>query len=84
MNESGVELPSVFNPDGFFDCKIPRLSLTGGRYVFEFHLVVDGIESDQIIGSMPGSFNVIDGDYFGTSKISNFAPMLVDHSWEIR
>jgi len=83
MDESGVVLPDRLETEGFFDCRMPRLCLTGGRYVFDFRLVVNGIESDQIIGSMPGSFDVIDGDYFGTSKISNFAPMVVDHKWEI-
>ena len=54
-----------------------------GRYIFSFRLAVDGVESDSVLGSAPGFFDVIDGDYFKTSKISNFAPVIVDHSWKI-
>ncbi len=83
--ESGVELPSSLGAEGFFECEIPRLNLTGGRYSFSFRLAVDGVEEDSLLAEA-GTFDVIDGDYFKTSKtskVSNFASMLVDHSWQI-
>ncbi len=81
--ESGINLPEVFPSKGYFDCRILRLPLTSGRYAFGFRLLVNGMESDYITGGYAAFIDVQNCDYFGTGKISDFAPMVVDHEWRI-
>ena len=81
--ESGLALPATISPKGDLDCRIPRLGLTRGRYTFGFTLIVDGVESDHLPGEQGLYFDVIDGDFFGTSQVSDVAPVIVDHKWTI-
>ncbi|MCG8553306.1 MAG: ABC transporter ATP-binding protein [Desulfobacterales bacterium] len=81
--ESGLDLPAMFCPKGYLDCRIPRLGLTRGRYTFGFTMIVDGAESDHLPGAQGLYFDVMDGDFFGTSQISDLAPVIVDHKWTI-
>ncbi|WP_320040556.1 ABC transporter ATP-binding protein [uncultured Desulfobacter sp.] len=81
--ESGLDLPAMLCPKGYLDCRIPRLALTRGSYTFGFTMIVDGVESDYLPGAKGLYFDVIDGDFFGTSQISDIAPVIVDHTWTI-
>ena len=81
--ESGLDLPAKLCPQGYLDCRIPRLGLTRGRYTFGFTMIVDGVESDHLPGAQGLYFDVMDGDFFGTSRISDIAPVIVDHKWTI-
>ncbi|WP_321492515.1 ABC transporter ATP-binding protein [uncultured Desulfobacter sp.] len=82
--ESGIDLPDTISSTGALDCRIPRLGLTRGRYAFGFLLIVDGVESDHLPGEQGLYFDVMDGDFFGTSQVSDFAPVIMDHTWTIR
>ena len=79
--ESGLDIPDTLASKGNLDCRIPRLCLTRGRYIFGFTLIVDGVESDHVPGEQGLFFDVVDGDFFGTSQISDMAPVLMDHKW---
>ncbi len=81
--ESGLDLPAILCPKGYLDCRIPRLGLTRGRYTLGFTMIVDGVESDHVPGAQGLYFDVMDGDFFGTSQISDLAPVIVDHKWTI-
>lgn len=81
--ESGLDLPDTLCPKGCLDCRVPRLGLTRGRYTFGFTMIVDGVESDHLPGAAGLCFDVMDGDFFGTSRISDSAPVIVDHQWTI-
>nr|WP_320193441.1 ABC transporter ATP-binding protein [uncultured Desulfobacter sp.] len=81
--ESGLDLPHRLCSQGYLDCRIPRVCLTRGRYTFGFTMIVDGIESDHLPGEQGLYFDVMDGDFFGTSQISDLAPVIVDHQWTI-
>ncbi|WP_020587230.1 ABC transporter ATP-binding protein [Desulfobacter curvatus] len=81
--ESGLDLPATLCPKGYLDCRIPRLGLTRGRYAFGFTMIVDGVESDHLPGAQGLYFDVMDGDFFGTSQMSDLAPVIVDHKWTI-
>jgi lipopolysaccharide transport system ATP-binding protein len=82
-SESGLTLPERISPCGYLDCKMRRLPLTAGRYAFGFRLLVNGIEADYITGGYAAYFDVVNGDYFGTGKITDFAPLVVEHTWQI-
>lgn len=81
--ESGLDLPAMLCPEGYLDCRIPRLGLARGRYTFGFAMIVDGVESDYLPGAQGLYFDVMDGDFFGTSQISDLAPVIMDHKWSI-
>lgn len=81
--ERGISLISPIPKEGYLDCCIPNFPLTEGTYSFGFRLLVDGIESDYIIGAYAAQFDVVEGDYFKTGKITSFAPVLVNHEWRI-
>lgn len=81
--ESGLELPSLFPKEGFLDCYIPNFPLTEGVYSFGFRLLVDGVESDYIVGAYAAQFEVVEGDYYKTGKCTSHAPVLIKHTWQI-
>lgn len=81
--ESGLALPATLSSNGNLDCRIPRLCLTRGRYIFGFTMIVDGVESDHLPGEQGLYFDVMDGDFFGTSQVSDVAPVIMDHRWTI-
>lgn len=81
--ESGIRLPQEFPKHGYLDCVMSKFPLTKGRFGFGLRLLVNGEESDYIRGGYAGVFNVIEGDYFGTGKITSFAPVVVPHYWRI-
>jgi lipopolysaccharide transport system ATP-binding protein len=82
-NESGIMLPKNFPKEGFLDCYIPHFPLTEGTYNFGFRLLVDGLESDYIIGAYAAKFDVIEGKFYRAGEYSSFAPVLIRHAWEI-
>jgi len=82
--ESGLDLPGTLCPKGYLDCRIPRLGLTRGRYTFGFTMIVDGVESDHLPGEQALCFDVMDGDFFGTSQLSDLVLVIVDHKWTIK
>jgi lipopolysaccharide transport system ATP-binding protein len=81
--ESGLDLPAKLCPKGYLDCRILRLGLARGRYTFGFTMIADGVESDHMPGAQGLYFDVMDGDFFGTSQMSDFAPVIVEHKWTI-
>ncbi|NNE36810.1 MAG: ABC transporter ATP-binding protein [Gammaproteobacteria bacterium] len=81
--ESGIDIPTPFPEKGYLDCRIKNFPLTQGTYNFGFRLVIDGVESDYITGAYAAQFVVEEGDYFNTGKVTSFAPVLVDHKWNI-
>jgi hypothetical protein len=81
--ESGLDLPATLSSRGCLDCRIPRLALTRGRYVLGFTMIVNGVEFDHMPGAPDIYFDVMAGDFFGTSQMSDFAPVIMDHKWTI-
>ena len=81
--ESGLALPGTLCSNGYLDCRIPRLGLTRGRYAFGFAMIVDGVESDHLSGAQGLYFDVVTGDFFGTSQMYDAAPVIMDHKWTI-
>lgn len=82
-SECGIVLPSVFPQEGYIDCRIKRFPLTSGKYAFGFRLLVNGVVADYITGGHAAYFDVHNGDYFGTGKLTEFAPMVISHEWSI-
>jgi lipopolysaccharide transport system ATP-binding protein len=81
--ESGIDIPKILPERGFLDCFISNFPLTQGSYSFGFRLVVDGVESDYITGAYAAQFDVVEGDFFNTGKVTSFAPVVVKHEWKI-
>ena len=81
-SEAGQDFESVGGV-GEFRCQIPKLPLSPGRYVLGFYITVNGEESDYIPGDAI-AFDVEQGDFFGSGKLSGHAPLLVEHNWSIK
>jgi lipopolysaccharide transport system ATP-binding protein len=66
---------------GMFRCVIDRLPLTPGRYRITTRITVNGMEADYVEGA---AFLVVsEGDFFGTGRLNDHSPVLLDHSWEV-
>jgi lipopolysaccharide transport system ATP-binding protein len=70
--------------DGEFICEIPKLPLRSGHYSLELFCQVNGEVSDWIKDVR--AFEVSDGDYYGTGRITNpnQGVVFVDHNWYCR
>jgi hypothetical protein len=68
--------------DGQFRCHVPRLPLRAGRYMLGFRASVGDEEADYIAGNA-ASFDVESGDFYGSGRQSDHAPILVDHDWSL-
>ena len=69
---------------GEFVCEIPKLPLRAGRYLVDVYCEVNGEVSDWI--HQAGVFNVTDGDYYGSGKISRYSKgcVFLEHTWTVR
>ncbi|MFN3161684.1 MAG: ABC transporter ATP-binding protein [Rubinisphaera brasiliensis] len=56
--------------------RIRSLPFSAGRYSFGYRLVA-GLEEADYLPSSPLNFNVLGGDFFGTGRQSNHAPVLI-------
>ena len=77
---SGGEIRTAPN-SGEFTCTVPRFPLRQGRYYGNVSCLVNGVLSDQIQRAFV--VDVIDGDYFGTGKLSPHGQFVTDHSWAV-
>jgi len=73
------EIPS----SGVIRCKMPRLPLVPGRYMFNVFSRVNGIIADWIIDA--GVFEVEAGSFFQNGKLSDQGQgnILIDQNWEV-
>jgi len=73
-------MPSV----GQIACEFARLSLRSGHYTASLWCSVDARVSDFV--QQAAVFDVIDGDYYGTGRITNYyrGSVFLDHSWRVR
>jgi lipopolysaccharide transport system ATP-binding protein len=74
----------LFNPapaTGSFVCILPKLGLRAGRYSLDFYCGVNEEVSDWMEGI--GTLEVVDGDYYGTGRITtmNSGLLFMEHSW---
>jgi lipopolysaccharide transport system ATP-binding protein len=71
-------------PEGQFVCTVPKLPLRGGRYTIAIYCRANGQVSDWIRSS--ATFDVEDGDYFQTGKITMAytGSVFVEHAWDVR
>jgi lipopolysaccharide transport system ATP-binding protein len=79
--DTGQDFPAVAGR-GEFRCTVPRLPLRAGRYVLGVRVTVDGEEADYI-GGNAAAFDVEGGDFYGSGRQSDHAPVLVDHQWRL-
>jgi lipopolysaccharide transport system ATP-binding protein len=78
-DQSLNDLPS----EGQFAVEFPKLPFRSGRYVADLYCSVNGNVSDWLEHVV--SFDVIDGDYYGTGKVTTHynGVVFVDHSWSV-
>lgn len=71
-------------PNGQIRFDIPKLPLTGGRYVLDLHLAThSGYEMIDYIKSAAG-FDVSDGDFYGSGYAgSRQAPVMIEGRWRL-
>lgn len=72
-------------PEGEFVCTLPNLPLRSGHYTVDLYCKVNGQVSDWIRSA--ASFDVEDGDYFQTGKITMGAytgSVFIEHSWKVK
>jgi hypothetical protein len=77
--DTGQNFSEVYGT-GQFKCFIHSLPLASGTYRLGFRVVVNGEESDYV-GGNAATFEVEKGDFFGSGKQTDHAPMLIEHSW---
>ncbi|MBI5208118.1 MAG: ABC transporter ATP-binding protein [Candidatus Firestonebacteria bacterium] len=77
---SGNEFQEI-SSEGYFICELPEVPFFSGLYSFGIYAEVSGELADAV--SDVGNFNVIEGDFFGSSKYPNskHGIFLVHHSW---
>jgi len=71
-------------PDnGEFVCNFDRFPLFPDTYSVNLHCTVNGILADWVIDAT--SFNVEQGDFFGTGKLPprGYGSVIIDHGWEV-
>ena len=68
--------------EGYFDCVVPKFPLTSGSYILNLYISSRGDTLDWI--REVGYVEVVDGDFYGINKVSNFKQQaaLVEHYWE--
>ncbi len=66
---------------GTFRCEIPRLPLVPGRYRITPRVTVNALEADYVEGA--AFLTVQGGDYFGSGRLNEHSPVLVDHTWSL-
>ncbi len=73
---------TVTRPNGAIRCRIPRLQLLPGRYYLNIQLRERGHMHDWV--QQAHAFNVHEGDFFGTGKLtySGLGGVYMDHEWE--
>ncbi|MBN1104245.1 MAG: ABC transporter ATP-binding protein [Deltaproteobacteria bacterium] len=78
---TGNEL-RVEGPNAIISCTIPRCPLAPGRYSFNLYCEVSGSLSDWV--QEAGVLDVIEGDFFGTGKLTpqSHGGVLVHHEWQ--
>ncbi len=78
--ESGRPFEKVAGK-GIIRCVFPKFPFRTGRYVVELYCTVNEVLSDWIIDA--ASFDVVDGDYYGSGKISRNANgfVFLNHWW---
>jgi lipopolysaccharide transport system ATP-binding protein len=79
-DDTGSSLP-VAEGRGAFLCHIPKLPLIPGQYRITPTISINGEISDYIEGAFV--LNVESGDFYGTGRMSDHSPVLLDHAWEI-
>jgi lipopolysaccharide transport system ATP-binding protein len=69
---------------GQFVCTVPKLPLRSGRYTVAIYCGANGQISDWVRSS--ASFDVEDGDYFGTGRITTAygGSVFIEHGWDVR
>lgn len=76
---SSKPIPFI-DESGFIFCEIPNLPLLEGKYSLNLQCLVDGVVEDEI--EEAGTLEVINGDFFGTSKLPAIKEaVLVKHTW---
>jgi lipopolysaccharide transport system ATP-binding protein len=62
-------------------CKLNRLPLSPGRYLFNVYCEINGVLADWVLEA--GVLSVIEGDYFGTGRLppATHGGFLVPHEW---
>lgn len=93
-NMAGVEIVNFFNRvtgqefvgdiprSGIITCVVGKLPLTKGRYSMDIHLSgLDKTLLDHVAHAF--TFDVVDGDFFGTGRLDESRLILVDHHWVI-
>jgi lipopolysaccharide transport system ATP-binding protein len=68
---------------GVFRCRIPRLPLNAGRYVYNA-IVRSGMAVEDFIKEA-GSFDVEGGDFFGSGRLvdQGQGDVLIEHGWDL-
>ena len=61
--------PLDISNDGFIEFSIPSLPLSGGSYQINTYIESEGIVQDYLDNA--GSFDVTDGDFYGTGKLNH-------------
>jgi hypothetical protein len=79
--DAGQDFEQV-GPRGEFRCRVPRLPLRSGRFLLGFRVTADGEECDYI-GGNAAAFFVESGDFYGSGRQSDHAPVLVEHEWRL-
>lgn len=92
-NEDGIRVTSFSNrytgaifplcaAEGVLRCRVPRLTLTPGRYLLDFTLLSGLDVADHMLGAV--GFDVEPGAFFTTGRIppKENAAFLCDHSWD--
>jgi len=64
-------------------CKLNRLPLSPGRYLFNVYCEINGVLADWVLEA--GALSVIEGDYFGTGRLppATHGGFLVPHEWDL-
>ena len=68
---------------GDFICEIDKLSLRSGKYIVDLYCSINNEVADRI--EHAATFNVTDGDYFGTGRVTlaQTGVVFLDHTWGI-
>jgi lipopolysaccharide transport system ATP-binding protein len=75
--------PLALFPGARLLCKIPRLPLSAGLYMYTVWCTVSGNLEDHVAEA--GKLEVVEGDFFGTGKFParNTGDFLVAHHWSV-
>ena len=73
--------PEMIRRTGRAVCSIRRIPLRGGTYTVDLYCSVDGELADRLQGA--ATFDVADGDYYCTGRLTRFDTGVValDHEW---